>query len=46
LLILMQVTEQAALIGELNKGTDEDKVLAAEIMKEFNKIGLESSQVN
>ena len=44
LLFLMQVTEQAALISELNNGTEDDQLLASEIMKEFNKIGLQSSQ--
>ncbi len=44
LLFLMQITEQAALISELNNGTEDDQLLASEIMKEFNKIGLQSSQ--
>ena len=44
LLFLMQVTEQAGLISVLNKGTEEDQKLASEILKEFNRIGLESAQ--
>ena len=41
LLFLMQVTEQAALISELNDGPEDDQKLATSILKEFNKIGLE-----
>ena len=44
LLFLMQVTEQAGLISVLNKGTEEDQKLASDILKEFNRIGLESAQ--
>ena len=44
LLFLMGVTEQAALISELNKGTEEDQKLASEILNEFNRIGLESAE--
>ena len=44
LLFLMQVTEQAGLISELNSGTEEDQKLASDILKEFNRIGLESSR--
>jgi hypothetical protein len=40
----MQVTEQAGLISVLNKGTEEDQKLASDILKEFNRIGLESAQ--
>ncbi|MBC8244420.1 MAG: hypothetical protein H8E20_08510 [Verrucomicrobia bacterium] len=43
LLFLMGVTEQAALISELNKGPEEDQKLASDILKEFNRIGLESA---
>ena len=42
LIFLMQVTEQAALISELNTGPEEDQALASEILKEFNRIGLET----
>ena len=42
LLFLMQVTEQAALISELNTGPEEDQALASDILKEFNRIGLET----
>ena len=45
LLYLMQVTEQAGLISELNSGTEEDQKLASEILKEFNRIGLESASI-
>ena len=41
LLFLMQVTEQAALINELNSGPEEDQKLASDILKEFKRIGLE-----
>ena len=44
LLFLMGVTEQAALISELNKGPEEDQKLASEILNEFNRIGLESAE--
>ena len=44
LLFLMGVTEQAALISELNKGPEEDQKLASDILKEFNRIGLESAE--
>jgi len=44
LLFLMEVTEQAALISELNKGPEEDQKLASDILKEFNRIGLESAE--
>ena len=44
LFFLMQVTEQAALITELNTGAEEDQKLASEILKEFNRIGLESAE--
>ena len=43
LIFLMQVTEQAGLISELNSGTEEDQKLASDILKEFNRIGLESA---
>jgi hypothetical protein len=45
LLFLMQVTEQAGLITELNSGTEEDQKLASDILKEFNRIGLESAPI-
>jgi len=45
LLLLMRVTEQAGLISELNSGTEEDQKLASEILKEFNRIGLESASI-
>ncbi len=45
LLFLMQVTEQAGLISELNSGTEEDQKLASDILKEFNRIGLESAPI-
>jgi hypothetical protein len=45
LLFLMQVTEQAGLISELNNGTEEDQKLASDILKEFNRIGLESAPI-
>jgi hypothetical protein len=41
----MQVTEQAGLISELNNGTEEDQKLASDILKEFNRIGLESAPI-
>ena len=44
LLFLMEVTEQAALISELNKGPEEDQKLASDILKEFNRIGLEPAE--
>lgn len=44
MLFLMQVTEQAALISELNSGPEEDQKLASDILKEFNRLGLESAQ--
>ena len=44
LLFLMGVTEQAALISEFNKGPEEDQKLASDILKEFNRIGLESAE--
>ena len=44
LFFLMGVTEQAALISELNKGPEEDQKLASDILKEFNRIGLESAE--
>ena len=45
LLFLMQVTEQAGLISELNSGREEDQKLASDILKEFNRIGLESAPI-
>ena len=44
LIFLMQVTEQAALISELNGGPEEDQKLASDILKEFNRIGLEADE--
>lgn len=38
-LYFMQPTEQAKIIGELNKGEDEDKKLASDILREYKKIG-------
>ena len=45
LLFLMKVTEQARLISELNSGTEEDQKLASDILKEFNRIGLEPASI-
>jgi hypothetical protein len=41
LLYFMQPLEQAKLIGGLNKGEDEDKKLAHDILQEYKKIGRE-----
>ena len=38
-LYFMQPIEQAMIIGELNKGEDEDKKLAGDILREYKKIG-------
>ena len=38
-LYFMQPIEQAKIIGELNKGEDEDKKLAGDILREYKKIG-------
>ena len=38
-LYFMQPTEQAKIIGELNKGGDEDKKRASDILREYKKIG-------
>jgi len=32
------------LISELNSGPEEDQKLASDILKEFNRLGLESTQ--
>ena len=41
LFFFMKLEEQAALITELNNGTEEDQKLSAGILQEFKRIGLE-----
>ena len=43
LLYFMQVAEQANIISELNQGTEADKKMAGNILREFKKIGEEIS---